>query len=181
MPEYDRTRDIGPWPFYLFFDCETLTDQSQRLRFGTYIWCQGTHEAEKGFFYDPDTLKQTELQLLKRYADRCGFELITRDEFVDEILLGMAYALGARIVGFNLGFDLSRLTNDDPKRAKGRMRGGFTFQLRSQRWVPKIRTRQITRRLSFTEFRAVYTSSKMSTDGSMTFGISSPRLHSMVN
>lgn len=156
VPEYERTRDIGPWPFYLFFDCETLTDQSQRLRFGTYIWCQGTHAAEKGFFYDLDTLKQTELQLLKHYADRYGYELITRDEFVDEVLLGMAYALGARIIGFNLGFDLSRLTDEDPKPAKGRMRGGFTFELRSQRWVPKIRTRQITRRLSFTEFRAVY-------------------------
>ncbi len=154
--DYEISKDIGPWPFYLFFDCETLTDQSQRLRFGTYIWCQGTYEAEKGFFYDPKTLLQNEIVTLQRYAARHGYDVCTRDEFIDELLLGMAYALGARIIGFNLPFDLSRLTDTDPAQAKGRMRGGFSYKLRPYSWVPRIRTRHISRRLSFTDFTSIY-------------------------
>lgn len=153
---YPKSPNIGAWPFCLLLDCETRTDQAQRMRFGTYIWCQGTHEAEKGFFYDPDNLSPGELQTLFRYAERHGYEVCTKDEFVSEIFLGLAHALGARIVGFNLTFDLSRIVMDKVAPAKGRMRGGFSLALRPERYIPKLRYRQVDRRLSFFEMTGVH-------------------------
>ena len=153
---YPKSPNIGAWPFYLFLDCETRTDPSQRMRFGTYIWCQGTYEAEKGFFYDPEVLRPGEIQTLFRYAAQHGYEVCTKDEFVSGIFLGLAHALGARIVGFNLTFDLSRIVMPKVAPAKGRMRGGFSLTLRPERYIPKIRYRQIDRRLSFIEMTGVH-------------------------
>ena len=152
---FEKPIDIGPWPFTLVFDCETLTDPSQRLRFGAYMWFQGDYLAEQGFFYEPDTLTLGELQTLRRYAEHRKYEVITRDEFVDEILLDMAYVLGARIVGFHLTFDLSRLAQSH-KRAKGKMHGGFSYIISVSRWAPRLRTKHVTRRLSFIDFSATY-------------------------
>jgi hypothetical protein len=152
---WPKPNDIGPWSFYLFFDCETRTDQSQRLRVGSYIWCQGSYEAEKGFFYDPDTLDIGEVETLFRYASAHGYTVCTKDEFVSEILYGMAYALGARIVGFNITFDIARLAQPNPAPAKGRMKGGFSLRLRSEKYIPRIRFRQIDRRMSFIDFAGI--------------------------
>jgi hypothetical protein len=154
-PIFEKPIDIGPWPFYLVLDCETLTDQSQRMRFGTYLWFQGDRVSERGLFYDPTVLTLGEIKTLHDFAKRHGYEVCTRDEFVEEILLGMAYALGARIIGFNLPFDLSRLALDH-KPAKGKMHGGFSYVLAGSKWTPRVRSKHISRRLSFTDFAATY-------------------------
>jgi hypothetical protein len=54
--------------------------------------------------------------------------LLTRDQFVDQVLYGSGRDVGAQIVGFNLPFDISRLAIDHDS-ARRSMRGGFTFKL----------------------------------------------------
>ena len=125
------------------------------MRFGTYIWFQGETATERGLFYDPSVLSPGEVETLHDFARQHGYETCTRNEFVDEILLGMAYALGGRIIGFNLPFDLSRLALDHAP-AKGKMHGGFSYTLTSASWTPRLRSKHISRRLSFTDFAATH-------------------------
>lgn len=152
---FPKKTDIVPWPFSLFLDCETLTDESQRMRFGTYIWFQGETDTERGLFYDPAVLSLGEIKTLHDFANRHGYEVCTRDEFVEEMLYGMAYALGARIIGFNLPFDLSRFALVHAP-AKGKMRGGFSYTLSSSKFAPRLRTKHISRKLSFIDFQGAY-------------------------
>ena len=86
------------------------------------------------------------------YAAAHDYDVCTKDEFVTEIFYGMAYALGARIIGFNVTFDICRIADPVPSPAKGRMRGGFSLKLRPEKYMPRVRFRQIDRRMAFVDF-----------------------------
>ena len=118
---------VTPSDWVLVFDCETRTTPDQRLRFGAYQLRYKGEVSERGAFYEPEVLAPGELAILQRVvadeqADSDGepIRLLTRTGFVEEVFYGSGYAVGARIVGFNLPFDLSRL-------ARRSMRGGFSL------------------------------------------------------
>jgi hypothetical protein len=128
---------IPPSDWVLVFDCETRTTPDQRLRFGAYQLRNKGRLFELGFFYEPETgvLTDADMQVLAEGRDELEAKseggrvrLLTRGEFVDEILYGSGRDVGAQIVGFNLPFDISRLAihHDSARRS---MRGGFTFKL----------------------------------------------------
>ncbi|AMG75461.1 hypothetical protein [Sphingopyxis granuli] len=157
-----RGRSITPaseWT--LIFDTETTADAAQALRFGAYQFRKLDELDEAGIFYDPDCVTAAELECLSANAEAHRLRLRTRDEFVDEVFFAHAFALRARIVGFNLPFDISRLAikhgsartpmSDD----NGMMRGGFTFKLSRQKIYPNIRVKHMSRRAASIAFAAI--------------------------
>jgi hypothetical protein len=154
-----------PSRFVLFFDTETNDDAAQRLRFGCYQLWEGDSRRERGFFYEPENVKPTELAELRRVAASRGHRLITATNFVDRIFYASAKA-GATIVGFNLPFDISRLAiGHETARAVGRqdpktqrktvdrsMQGGFTFKLSHNPSAGNVRVKHLSRRAAFINF-----------------------------
>lgn len=148
-----RHGGLAPSPWTLVFDTETTTDPGQALRFGTYQLRDGEALVEAGIFFDPEGVTQSELATLRANAARHGLAVRTRDEFADEVFFGRAYQLRARIVGFNLPFDISRLAiRHGP--ARGAMFGGFTFTLSKQKIWPHVRIKHLSRRSALISFAA---------------------------
>ena len=134
-PRGSPPKKLLPSDWTLVFDTETTTDQSQNLRFGSYQLRRSGDLRERGVFYNPDALSAENIQTIETViaAEREQWPgeriyLMTRTEFVEDVLLDKAYALGAVIVGFNLPFDLSRLATGRPGSARGHMKGGFQLQ-----------------------------------------------------
>lgn len=144
---------LAPSPWTLVFDTETTTDPGQALRFGTYQFRNGEALDEAGLFFDPEGVSASERATLHAYAERHGLKVRSRDEFVDEVFFGRAYQLRARIVGFNLPFDLSRLAIKHGP-ARGAMFGGFTFTLSHQKIWPHVRVKHLSRRSALISFAA---------------------------
>jgi hypothetical protein len=150
-----RRSGIGPSSWTLVFDCETAIDAGQSLRFGSYQLRNGERLVEAGFFYDQAGTTAAEVSTLRAFAKREGLLVRTRDEFVDEILFRRAYQFRARIVGFNLPFDISRLAIAHGP-ARGAMYGGFTFTLSDQPIWPHIRIKHLSRRIALIDFAAPF-------------------------
>ena len=155
----------------LIFDTETSTDESQRLRFGTFQLLENGRLEKKGIFYGDD-LPNDELKVLRTEAPRHKCELFSVYEFTHQIFLKAAYKAGALVVGFNLPFDLSRLAihheearvvrsprtkeaiaaNLPMNKADRFMAGGFTFRLSPFDNQPFVRIKHQNSRSSFFRF-----------------------------
>jgi hypothetical protein len=122
------TAKEAPWPDrILCFDCETLTDATQKLNFGAYRLCKLVNGRylceEEGLFYADDlpATKRKVLAAYKRheYADievksftpKIHLVLHSRSEFVDKVFFN-AILDKTMVVGFNLPFDLARIAED---------------------------------------------------------------------
>ncbi len=146
-PVASKTHSKGPEQpsnYMLIFDCETTTDAAQKLRFGVYQIRKSNVLQEEGLFLDATALNDTEIQILKRYAQKRKLSLITLDTFREK-LLEYAYDLRALIVGFNLPFDLSRIALSQSE-ARGSMRGGFSFALSEDKERPRVRVKHLSKR-----------------------------------
>jgi hypothetical protein len=147
-------QDQSEWT--LVFDTETKTDAAQPMRFGAYQLYNGDKLNEVGIFFDVEILGSAEQSLLQAYASTHGLKLMTKAQFVDDVFYGVAYDLRATMVGFNLPFDLSRLAvRHGPARGKT-MRGGFTFQLSSNPWKPRVQIKHLSARAAFIQFTKPY-------------------------
>jgi hypothetical protein len=151
-PTRKKRKAAPPSDWTLIFDCETKVDAGQNLRFGAYQVRKAAELMESGLFYDSNSLTATELDVLRRVAAERGVKLRTRDEFVDEVLYAVAYDFRANIVGFNLPFDLSRLAIRHGSARGKTMKGGFTFQLSSNPWKPRVQIRHLNARASLMQF-----------------------------
>jgi hypothetical protein len=111
----------------LVFDCETTTDETQRLTFGSYRFLEDGLTVEEGLFY-ANELTPKQRRTLRRYvAERPDLRLLTLDEFRDRLFDAM-YRDRCLIVGFNLPFDFSRIA-DGVSNGRGQFAGGFSFNL----------------------------------------------------
>lgn len=153
-PNRKERQSAGPSEYVLVFDTETTTDPSQRLRFGCYQLWRGETLIEAGFFVNPSVLSIAEQELLAAFARWRGLKCMIKAAFVDNVFYGLAYDLRATIVGFNLPFDLSRLAvHHGP--ARGKMRGGFTFQLSENERRARVQIKHLSGRASLIQFAAV--------------------------
>ena len=137
-----KARKDRPPTELLVLDTETTTDERQSLTFGCYrvlgIDLDGLRCTEEGLFYDDD-LPMTDphgFAVLGKYVTNHAAEtersrplrLMTRSEFVDRVFMRAAYKGRARVVGFNLPFDLSRLAID-AKEGRKKNFGGISLVL----------------------------------------------------
>ena len=127
----------------LVFDCETRTDKTQALTFGSYRFLVAGRCLEEGLFY-ADDLTADERTVLERYArehpadtDPRGIPergipsnpklmLLSAAEF-RTLLYRAAYKGRGLLVAFNFPFDVSRCALGYVE-SRDRFLGGFTFQ-----------------------------------------------------
>jgi hypothetical protein len=125
--QYERKRLDSP-ELVLVFDTETRVDHAQALLFGSYQVREATGKLrQEGLFHGE--LDADEMAILRTYVAAHGAQtgghlrLHSRRSFLREVFWPIAYKARARVVGFNLPFDLSRLAYDG-RRARN---GGFTL------------------------------------------------------
>lgn len=173
-----RAGPVGAPNRAIVFDCETTVDTTQQLNFGAWRYYIDGHDTipgtccvEEGIFFaddlpdrDPDGYRlfcdyarTHEADVAPGHSTR--LRLLTRKQFVEQVLYKRGYKLQADIVGFNLPFDLTRLaTHAAP--ARGRNRGGISLQLWNYRggehpFRPRIVIRTIGGRRALIHFTSV--------------------------
>ncbi len=139
----------------LTFDTETMSDPSQRLRFGAYQLRDKGILFERGLFH-ADDMPASDLKVLRDTFVRLRptaagekLELRTRAEFVENVFFEWGFEVGGLIIGFNLPFDLSRIATRHSY-AKKDMKGGFSFTLGEDR--PNVRVKHLSQRAAFINF-----------------------------
>ncbi len=167
-PKAGKISEPPEWT--LIFDTETLSNETQQLRFGTFQLLQNGRLEEKGIFYGE--VEPAELEVLRTVAPKHGCELYRAYEFTHKIFLASAFKAGALVVGFNLPFDLSRLaiSHADARLVRGGrskeeiaagaplkkpdrfMVGGFTFRLSPFDNQPNLRVKHQNSRSAFFNF-----------------------------
>jgi hypothetical protein len=135
----------------LIFDTETTTDASQRLRFGCYQVRKKAVLKKQGIFYDSQTLSKAEQRTIEKFAKAKNHDLITTEEFIEQVFFYHVYDLSALCIGFNLPFDLSRFAlKASPARRK--IRGGFSFVFSEKKERPRIQIKHINSKSSLIQF-----------------------------
>lgn len=148
-----ETQGASDWS--LVFDTETTTDPGQSLRIG---FCRVYYrdELRRHVLFYGDDLRGADLKVVKQYP-RSGLEIMPREEFVDTIFYKYGYHLRAMIVGFNLPFDLSRLSVSHAS-ARGTMRGGFSLKLSPFNYQPPVQIKHLSKYVSMMRFAAPFVS-----------------------
>jgi len=138
-PSPKRKRSPQPWPQYaLVWDTETTVDLEQKLTFGIWRFCQleaGEYVAiQEGMFYRDD-LTAKDVQTIRAYSKKHLADQLARGADVDLLVMSRAdfvekvfwesVRAGALIVGFNLSFDISRISVSWATAHNG----GFSFVL----------------------------------------------------
>ncbi len=99
----------------LVLDTETRTDHAQALLFGSYRVYPAAGKLRQEGLIAADDLSAEERAILEAYVANHAAEhggrlrLFSRSAFVRAVLWPIGYQARARVVGFNLPFDLSRL------------------------------------------------------------------------
>lgn len=143
-----------PSGYTLIFDTETTTDRAQNLRIGSYQVRNNGELIEDGMFYQPEVLGVHDVEVVQAYAKAHGLCLRDRDSFVREVFYRYGYYLGGVVVGFNLPFDLSRLALSIDTSHGRDMRGGFSLELLSEKWMPNVLVKHLSSRAAFIRFAA---------------------------
>jgi hypothetical protein len=158
-----RRRSAASNGLAIVLDFETTTDETQRLTFGSFRVYDGRHLLREGLVH-ADDLAKPEVALLREYVDKHSDDsggriaLMSRSEFVEEVLWRIGYVARAAIVGFNLAFDLSRLALGQTRAENG----GFSVQLYesrdvegrvwSHKWRPNVTIKHLGSKRQFLSF-----------------------------
>jgi hypothetical protein len=119
------------WPEVLAFDTESRITVDQSLTFGIWRRCklvgQNYEVFEEGIFY-ADDLPAKDLKVLEAYMETAVSDVITfpprfplysRTKFMKKVFWPALKKTGAMVVGFNLGYDLTRIALDWKEGNKG--------------------------------------------------------------
>jgi hypothetical protein len=159
-----ETPALPPSDWKLIWDSETTTDPSQHRRVLAYQLRQRGQHRETGLAYEPDSLTDDEMVLVKAHATARGYRCMTVDDFSRDVFIRYVYGLGALNVLFNQEFDVTRLANALPGTARGSFAGGFTFSVGgnlgglsggrtfSAKYDLHLRTKHLNRTMSFIDF-----------------------------
>jgi len=119
------------WPDVLAFDTESRVTVDQSLTLGVWRRCKLVGESykvtEEGIFY-ADDLPAQDLKVLERYMETAvsdvrsfppRFPLYSRTQFMKKVFWPAVKRNGSMVVGFNLGYDLTRIALDWTEGNKG--------------------------------------------------------------
>src|SRR5437879_7384845 len=127
----NQALDEPKWPEVLVFDTESRITADQSLTFGVWRRCklvaQNYEVVEEGIFY-ADNLSAKVLKALKTYMEtaisdvssfpsRCP--LYSRSQFMKKIFWPALKRDSCMVVGFNVGYDLTRIALDWKEGNKG--------------------------------------------------------------
>jgi hypothetical protein len=122
------------------FDTETTTDIYQNLKIGFFQVYQDNILVKEGLFYDP-SLSYEDIKVLEKSKKTFKTLLYTFEEFI-KILYTEVYYKGSLCIGYNLAFDISRISKDYGYSRKNN-KGGFTFILSDNKKYPPIIIKKI--------------------------------------
>lgn len=122
-------------PIVLALDTETTKGKYQNLLYGSCgIWINGR---EIGFyFFYADDLKDEKIKVVKDYAIPKGYKVSSRKEFLEKIFYPYVYTDRAVCIGFNLPFDISRLSRGYTYSKA--FQNGFSLKLLEQPYYPDV-------------------------------------------
>jgi hypothetical protein len=124
--------DEPKWPDYILaFDTESRTTVDQSLTFGVWRLCklngQNYEVIEEGIFH-ADDLPAKDLKVLKAYMETAvsdvrsfppRFPIYSRTKFMKKVFWRTLKKHGTMVVGYNLGYDLTRIALDWKEGNKG--------------------------------------------------------------
>src|SRR5260370_22097195 len=124
--------DEPKWPEHIIaFDTESRTTVDQSLTFGVWRCCKLVRPSyeviEEGVFY-ADDLPAKDITVLKTYMETAvsdvpsfppHFPLYSRTEFMKKVFWPALKRTSSMVIGFNLGFDLTRIALDWTEANKG--------------------------------------------------------------
>ncbi len=152
---YERKTAIPDFSTILVLDTETTVDQAQDLKFGSFVIQTGNSVQLIGLFYNPTKVSDKELKELKAYCKENGIvKLYALNEFIEDVFYPYVYKRQIPCIGFNLPFDLPRLSTFNPVPSKRGMRGGFALKLHYERKFPPIRIKHNSSSQAFINFRS---------------------------
>ncbi|MFC1506400.1 hypothetical protein ACFLQ6_04945 [Thermoproteota archaeon] len=136
-------------------DTETTNDPYQNLLFGSFgIWV--SDKLHRFIIFYSDNSSKTKVNILKNHVKKLQInnvkvELIPVSYFKDMIFYPWIYHAKARLVGFNLPFDISHLAIHYGL-GRRKWKGGFTFTLSKKRFLLPIRIKSLDSTKAFIEF-----------------------------
>ena len=135
-------------------DTETTTDTYLSLKFGSFgIWVAG--RLHRFIIFYSDNLQESEIQALTAFAGKqiesVSTKVMPLSCFVDDVFYPVVYDSHARLVGFNLPFDLSRLATHYGL-GRRNWRGGFSFTLSKNSFRTPIHIKSLDSTKAFIEF-----------------------------
>lgn len=138
---------------YIFaFDTETTNDIYQNLKFGSSITLNDNRIEKICLFYDPNFVSDCELKYLENHCMRDPtITLLTVKDWIEKIFYPTVYTEKAVCCGFNLAFDISRLSTDFHKARKS-MLNGFSLALSENEALPRIRIKHVDSPKTFFRF-----------------------------
>ena len=138
----------------LVFDTETTSDEYQNLLFGSCgVWINDN--LKEFYLFYADDLKKSDVDTIKKFGKKNNYSVLSRMKFAEKIFYPYVYTARARCVAFNMPFDISRLATNFGKARGGKskkFRGGFSFNLSENSFLPNIRVKSINSKASFVEF-----------------------------
>ena len=139
----------------LVLDTETTTDTKQELRFGVAQVYADDSLTRLIVFIGQVT--EAEAQTISSWAEAHRAEVLTVEKFVAEVFLPLTINMRAVVVGFNLAFDLSRVTADWEPKVKIAGKDAWTLWLLPRSnpraaYTPRIRIQRIDSTKGFIGF-----------------------------
>ena len=147
-PRYGTDKKNPSFDRYMVLDTETTADERQSLKFGSaIIVVQG--KVRHGFiYYDARNISPKEMRYLNTVASETGRHLLSKEDFIEKVLLPEIYDSEIPLVGFNLPFDLSRFAMQWTSGKKDRK--SFSFKLSPN--YPNLNIRHIDSKRAFIKF-----------------------------
>lgn len=139
----------------LVFDTETTIDEYQNIKFGSFIIFEKDIMSSRGIFYNPKGITLEEKTVLEKTSYDKDIELMTLDEFINQIFYPEVLRTQTLCVGFNLPFDISRLSSHYGYGRRNH-HGWFSFQLTKDKRLPRVRIKHIDSAMSFIEFSGTW-------------------------
>ena len=150
-PEPTRRRSpLPPSSWSLVLAVRTRPGDGEQLMFGSYLLLRRGRLFSKGLFYDSRQMNEQEVKSLRLFAKSNGFKVMSRMAFIDKVFYPVVYRATATCIGYDLPFTLSRLAIHYGV-ARYSMHGGFSLQLRPEKW-PRLRIKRLTRRAASINF-----------------------------
>lgn len=155
----------------LVLDTETNTDAAQKMRFGVFQVRERGELFLHGLFYRPDVLSADEVKTLEAYAERNSMLFMTVAEFIEDIFFDECAGFDGLIVGYNLPYDLTRISIGYGT-AKGgdrkpQFQDGFSLIMSESELRPRVRIKHNSARSAFIQFAAEKQPNQFKKDGEL--------------
>ncbi|MBI2546910.1 MAG: hypothetical protein HYW23_00500 [Candidatus Aenigmarchaeota archaeon] len=140
----------------LVFDTETTDDMYQNLKFGSFAIIENSNEQYKGIFYNPEDVTEDEKKLLEKHCKLKQIQLYTKEDFIENVFIKEVFYTQTLCIGFNLPFDIPRLSIDWSEARGKRFENGFSFILSKNPSIPRLKIKHIDSTMSFIEFGSAF-------------------------